>query len=790
MKISEIDNSKSALEFDKIIEIVALKCVSETGRARLRSLPLLYSAEQLETALAQVQDMREVYVLEGGLPIWDFTDIRVLLNKVEPNESFLEISEFLKLQNFLELISEGCEFRKKLDTKYPNLQAILRELTPNDRLLSLCKYTFEPSGRVFDNASPDLKAIRKSMKDVDSEIHVRLERILKKQAEHIQEEYLTLRDGRFVVPVREFSVTKVPGIVHGQSQSGATYFVEPMPVVELNNEMQKLLAAERKEIIKILKRLTQFVRDDKNSLLSNFRILNELDVMQAKARYSNEFKCTSPQINQEFGWILKSARHPLLLKMHADTTVPLNLEAGGKKHGLLISGPNAGGKTVALKTVGLLQLLFQSGFHIPAAEGTSLPICEKIFTVIGDDQSIENDLSTFSSHIRALKNIVEQVGDNSLVLIDEIGNGTEPTGGAALAIAIIEKLNRSGIVTIATTHQNQIKAFAASHEGIINAAMQFDTVSLTPLFTLETGVPGSSYTFDICRRLGLDEKIIQRAVEIAGDDTFRLDKLLSEASEINRKYHEMYSMLSIKQTELNGLSQLYAQRNEELKKKRRQFEDEAKKQAQLILQNLNREIESVIREIRESGADKQVVRKARERIEEQRLKIEASERQDKPDMQFRIDQLEIGQRVRSVQYGINGTISKIYKNKNELEIEREGLKITVGLSDIEVLDDHGQLIHRPEYQSESAEEESSGVNIINEVDLRGLTVDEALRKAESYLDLAVNSSWKEVRLIHGKGTGALRQAIHEFLRGMRSVKHYRLGGWGEGDTGVTVVTFR
>jgi DNA mismatch repair protein MutS2 len=791
MNRTEIHQSKIALEFDKIIDIIAVKCVSETGRIYLRATSLFKAPEELGNALAEVQDLREVYVLEGGYPIWDFADVRVFLNKIEPAESYLEVDDFLKLQNFLELIGEGREFSKKMDTKYPHLQRILRRLIPNERLVTQCKFTFEPSGRVFDNASPDLKAIRKMMKTVDQEIHIRLERIVKKQAEFLQEEYLTLRDGRFVIPVREFSVTKVPGIVHGQSQSGATYFVEPTPVVELNNEMQKLLAAERKEIIKILKRLSQLVRDDKANLLVNFRLLNDLDVLQAKARYANEFKCVAPQISEGFDWKLVSAKHPLLFKMHAETTIPLNLEIGGENHVLLISGPNAGGKTVALKTIGLLQLLFQSGFHIPAHEGSHLPICENIFTVIGDDQSIENDLSTFSSHIRSLKGISDQVRARNLVLIDEIGSGTEPTGGAALAIALLEKLNRAEIVTVATTHQNQIKAFASSHKGFINAAMQFDTASLTPLFTLQTGIPGSSYTFDICRRLGLNEEIIRRASEIAGDDTFRLDKLLSDASEQSRKYHELASRLSIRETELNGLSQLYLQRSEELKKKRRHFEEEAKQQARLLLQNINRDIEAVIKEIRESNADKQVVRKGRERIEELRQMLDMSENPELTGRKPSVQEPSVGQRVRSVQYGITGSISKVYKNKNEVEIEREGLKITVSREDIELLDDHGQALgHLKPSADAGSPEPDGGVNIINEVDLRGLTVDEALRKAEGYLDLAVNSSWNEVRLIHGKGTGALRQAIHEYLRGLRIVKRYRLGGWGEGDIGVTVVTLK
>lgn len=785
----DFEDTKTALEYDKIIEIIAARCVSETGRARLSNLTLIHSASELAQALAQVQDMREIYLVEGGFPIWDFCDVRVLLNKIEPGESYLEVADFMMLQNFLELVSEAFDFGKKLAEKYAELRTILAKLLPDQKLLTQIKFTFEPSGRVFDNASQELKIIRKEIAAIDRDIHVQLERIIRKNTEHIQEEYLTLRDGRFVVPVREFSVSKVPGIVHGQSGSGATYFVEPMPVVELNNQMQKLLAAERKEIIKILKRLTMLVREDHSNLLVNFNILNELDVLQAKARYANEYHCIAPQINEEFVWQINAGRHPLLLKMHADGTVPLTVNVGNESTVLVISGPNAGGKTVALKTVGLLQLLFQSGFHIPAAEGTTMPLCRQIFTVIGDAQSIENDLSTFSSHIKALKDIMNRVAEKSLVLIDEIGSGTEPTGGAALAIAVLEKLNHPEIVSVVTTHQNQIKAFAASNPGLQNAAMQFNTETLTPLFTLEIGVPGSSYTFDICRRLGLDEDIIRQAAKIAGDETFTLDKLLSDVSEKSRKYHALNQQLSIKDSELSSLVRLYSEKNEELKKKRKHFENEAREEARLLLQNINREIEASIREIRETQADKQVVRKVRERLEQQRQLLQQPD-EIKPQQSVAINDIQPGQRARSLQYGITGQISKVFRGKGEVELQREGLKIIVDLNDIELLDDHGQALQARKLESKTEDEESGGVNISNELDLRGLLVDEALHKVENYLDSAVLSSWREVRLVHGKGTGALRQAIHQYLTGLTTIKSFRLGKWGEGDTGVTVVELK
>lgn len=787
------EKTKKTLEYDKIIEYIAAKCVSETGGIRLKNSAPVLDADTLQNILFQVKEMREIFLADGGFPIWNYYDIRILLNKIEPEESFLETADFLKVQNFLEVIAEVHSFYNKVKEKYPYLGDIINRLKQKDKLLTQIKFTIEPSGNIYDNASPELKAIRRDIAKVNDDIHHRLERIVRKKAEYLQEDYLTLRDGRLVIPVREFSVTKIPGIVHGQSSTGATYFVEPLPVVELNNQMQKLLSAERKEIVKILKRLSKLLREEQIDLIIDFDLLNELDVLQAKAKYANEVKAILPEINDSFYWRLKSAKHPLLLKMHPDSTVPLNLTAGKDNNELIISGPNAGGKTVALKTIGLLQLLFQSGFHIPAAEGTLMPICRQVFTIIGDKQSIEQDLSTFSSHINALNEIVNNIENEGLVLIDEIGSGTEPSGGAALSISFLEKINKKGIVSIVTTHQNQLKAFASETEGIENAAMQFDNENLTPLFTMEQGIPGSSYTYDICRRLGLDESILKRAIAVSGKETFKLDVLLTDVSQKSLKYQELSNQLSIKESELNGLIQLYKDKNEIFKTKRKQFEKEAVEQAQEILNNVNREIETAIREIKESQADKEVVKKARQRLEDQRKLLHQKTEEKETVSTTDITGLAKGQKVRSVQYGIKGVISKIFKSKDEVEIEKDGLKITVSISDIELLDEYGKVISQDVNLKTASDQmftASAETNISNELNLRGLTVDEAIRKVESYLDSAVMSSWDEVRLVHGKGTGALREAVHKYLSGLKTIKEYRLGKWGEGDSGVTVVLLK
>lgn len=776
---------KNILEFDKVLHSIAKRCVSESGKQRLINASPLSEPNVLDRILQQVQDMRGVYSFDGGFPIWGYDDIRVLLKKIEPEQSYLDIKELQKIENFLSLLAEIKEFHNKLQNKYPDLREITSNIEPCNQLLNVLKFTIEPSGRIFDNASKELKAIRKEIGIIDKEIHQHLDRILRKQAEHLQEEYITLRDGRLVLPVREFSVNKVPGIVHGQSATGATYFVEPMSVVDLNNQMQKLLAAEHKEIINILKRLSKLTREISSQLIHNFNILNELDVLQAKARYANEIDCTRPEISESFYWEIKKARHPILLHKHADDIVPLDISLGREFRELIISGPNAGGKTVAIKTIGLLQLLFQTGFHIPVGIGTEMPICNKIFAVIGDEQSIEDDLSTFSSHIRGLNEVIEHLDERSMVLIDEIGRGTDPEGGAALSISIMERLNQDGIVSVITTHQNQLKSYASETDGVENAAMQFDMKNLKPLFQLETGIPGSSYTFEICRRFGLDEQILERAATITGKESYKLDTLLVDVVEKSRRYQDLANNLSIRESELNGLMKLYNEKAKDLKDAQRKFEKESAKEAKLRLENINREIENVIREIKESQAAKDVVRSGRDKLNQRRKELEVLLQERVNSTVIDMNLLKKGQKVHSRQFGIKGSISRIFSNRGEIEIEREGIKITIPVTDIEVFDEHGEPV-----KIETETYLNPAANISNEIDLRGQLVDEALHDVRAYLDAAVLSEWQEVRIIHGKGQGSLRMAVHKYLAGLKTIKGYRLGKWGEGDSGVTVVTLK
>jgi len=780
------NQAKTTLGLDTIFSIIAHSCVSELGKERIFNFVPAINKNALQNNLAILNDVTKTIAKHGRLPLRSFTDIRILINKVEPQNSFLEIKECQEIQNFLEIIDDLLIYFKNPEIVENSVTSLLKSLHQEKQLLSQLQFTIDPTGAIYDNASKDLKAIRKSLSKLRDEVHRKLEHISTKNAEHLQEDFVTLRDGRLVLPVREFSVSKITGIVHGQSSSGATKYVEPMAVVEINNDIQELLIQEKKEIIKILTRLSSMIREAGPNLAENLKLVTELDTLQARYQYGLKVKGEIPEITNDFYWQIRNGSHPVLLDRIKDETVPLSLEIGTDYDMLIISGPNAGGKTVALKTVGLLQLMLQCAIPIPVDLGSKFPICEQIFVSIGDKQSLENDLSTFSSHIQGLNSILNNVKKNALILIDEIGIGTEPSGGAALAIAVLEQLNKPDIVTMVSTHQNQLKLFASETDGIENGAMQFDVDELKPLFILETGVPGSSFTFDICKRFGMDDNIINRSRKLEGNSNQEIDKLLNDISEKSMFYQKEVRELSLKQSKLDGLINLYDKNSSEIKSNRKKLEKEAKQQAKEIIENANKKIEAVIREIKESAAENKIVKNARMQLNAYKKDLKTSSK-SKPVNDLKIAEIKVGQKARALAFNITGQISKVFKSKKAVELEREGVKITVNLSDIELLNESGQPVIQ---KTESQNVIHISANVSHEVDVRGLESIDAVEQVDAYLDSAVHSQWNEVTIIHGKGTGVLRQAIQQYLKKNKAIKTFRTGRYGEGDAGVTVVSLK
>ena len=769
------------LEFDKVLDLISTKCVSDLGMLRLKNSQTINAIDLLEKALCEVSEAKDIYVSQGGIPLWAFDDIRIALGQIEPMESYLEAEDCQKVQNFLEVCASLELFFKKNSESCPELNKSVRHIEPLTNLLKSIQNTIDPSGNIYDNASQDLKYIRSKINTVSNQIHTKLERIIRKNSDHLQEDYITLREGRLVIPVREYSVNKIPGIVHGQSATGQTHYVEPMSVVPFNNEISELYNQEKREVIRILKRLSATIRDHRSELLKNLDILVHLDAVQAKAQYSIASNGVAPKVNTDFVWDIRRGYHPLLLKKLGEETVPLSVQLGKDYRMVIITGPNAGGKTVALKTVGLLQLLFQCGFHIPVEEESSFPVCQQMAAVIGDEQSIENDLSTFSSHITKINDIIDHRAHRSLVLIDEVGSGTDPAEGSALAIALLEELNSPGVVTLATTHLGDLKAFAHRQDQVTNAAMQFDFNHLSPLFKLEIGVPGSSYAFDISQRLGVKERILNRARDLMGRSHNEMESMINDLTVKRQAYDEKSNTLSIRESELEGLKALYQTRADDLKKNRKKYETSALEESRQILDGVNRTIENVIREIKESQAGSDSVKRGKEAIRTLKKQVQKPVGREAQGG-LTMSQLAVGQMVRSQRFELTGKITKISKAKTQVEIDAKGVKITIPFSDILLLD----APEKPQNQESGSFQ--AGGSVMNEIDLRGKISEDALVELDQYLDQALNSEWQEVRIIHGKGTGVLRSQIHSYLKKNKKIKSYRLGSYGEGDTGVTIIT--
>jgi len=780
------DQAAQSLNLNGVLNLLAKNCRSDLGKSRVRNSHPFLSRRKLENYLTLLDEMIQL-LMSGRLPLGPFIDIRVLLNQIEPIGSYLESKEILHVIGFLEISEAVRGYLSHLDNAFPNLQNEGTNLENQYELLNQLKFTVDPDGNIYDNASSDLKRIRKEIATLQQKVHDILERIARKQKEHLQESFTTLRDGRLVLPVREFSVSKIPGIVHGQSGSGSTKYVEPMPVVDINNNLQELFIAERRETIKILQRLSNLLRENKDSINHNLKALIHLDALQARALYAKANKAVIPRINNTVSWEIRDARHPLLLEKIGMQTVPLNLSLNDATHILVISGPNAGGKTVALKTVGILQLMLQCGIPLPVDPGSTFPFCEQVFVQIGDKQSLENDLSTFSSHVQGLRTILNKSHSNALILIDEIGIGTEPSGGAALAIAVLEQLNRPGLCTLVSTHQTQLKIFASENKGVLNAAMQYDIDQLKPLFILETGIPGSSFTFDICRRYGIPEKVLNRARAIEGSKQHKIESLLNEIASKSAGFHDRLNALSIKESKLNALTKLYNERVSDFRKKEKQMERDARRQAKEIIEQANRQIEATIREIKEAAAEKKKVISARKKLQDFKNKnFTALQSKHEETRTIAISEIKKGQRARSKAFNVIGRITQINKAKQEIVLEREGMRMSLSIHDVELISEDGQTLkQQPDY---AASTEAVSSNLPNRLDLRGLDVQDALSELELYLDRIIHSQWREVTIVHGKGTGTLRKAVQSYMSKKQNRFEYRTGRYGEGDTGVTMVT--
>ncbi|MFZ5641755.1 MAG: endonuclease MutS2 [Bacillota bacterium] len=774
------------IEYDKVIEML-VSCATFTPGKELAA-GLLPATDLAVVAKRQQEtsEAKEILRKEPDVPLGGLKDIRKVLHKVGLG-AVLEPHELLEVTDVLRAARRIKRFFLDKQGQYPLTEEMSGSLTAYHEIEDKVIQAIDTGGEIADRASAELRSLRVRSRDLHAGIKAKLDQIVRspEHQKHLQEFIVTQRGDRYVVPVKQEYRGQFPGIVHDQSASGATLFIEPMAVVEMNNELRRLAAAEKQEILRILTGLTDHVRAATDGITANLEILARMDFVFARGRLSARMDAGEPRLNDRRCLDLKGARHPLI----PGKAVPVSVHLGKEFHILVITGPNTGGKTVALKTVGLLTAMAQAGLHIPAETGSEIGIFRQLFTDIGDEQSIEQSLSTFSGHMTNIVRILSGVDPDSLVLMDELGSGTDPVEGAALAMAILEYLDERQVRTIATTHYSELKVFAFNRPGVENASVEFDTKTLQPTYRLLIGQPGSSSAFEIAARLGLNPAVIDRARSLLTKEDVEVAELIRELEEIRRLAEEERSAATRLRQQAEALQKEYNAALSSLQDKKARLLAEVNSEAAGILKKARMQADDAIREVREALAQADRggllhAQQARTRLRdgqsafEDKMNAAAAEKYGRPP-----NRVAPGDTVFIPKFNQKGHVTA-YGEDGQVTVQVGIMKVTVPIGEIR-LDKEEKTVRET---STAARVMTGKVKDFNtEIDLRGLLVDEAIEQVEKYLDDAFLAGVPQVYLIHGKGTGALRKAIGSMLARHRHVKTYRLGQYGEGGMGVTVV---
>lgn len=778
----ELSLAKEKLEFDKVAEKVRRQITSGLGERMLDTIKFYSDRGELEIELDKVNEAKELIHYDGGIDLAGLKDITGVLKKLKIDGHYVSPEEFLWILEFLR-VSRKMKgyFRKKSKDdgdKFKLLPKLAEPLFSDKILEHNIDITIDETGKVKDSASAELRKIRKEIVAKEEHLRKTLAKILKNysEKEYSQEDIITQRDGRMVIPVKAENKRNVPGIIHSSSASGATVFIEPGETIDVNNDIAELIFRERREVEKILRELSKQVLSNINEFELNCDILAEVDFLNAKARYGSEVMGIKPffndtEVNLEKGY------HPILLINHKrNEIVPLSVKIGDGYNTLIVTGPNAGGKTVALKTVGLLQLMLQSGMLIPVHEKTSMRLFDKIFINIGDEQSIENDLSTFSSHLKSLKDIIDNADDKSLILVDEICSGTDPNLGSALSAAILKDFSERNAISIVTTHIGQLKNFAYNTPGIENASLEFDHKTLSPSFNFITGLPGQSFTFEIATKFDYPKDILKMANEMADSSETKLEELLKELAENKQSYNELKSKFDRENVRLTGLINLYQKKNEELEQETKEIIKKSKLEAKQILDEANKLIEKTIKEVRENKdfSPKDVKEEFRQKTEE------LTHMQEPVNDEIISGDIKVGDAVRLKDTNSTGIVMEI--SGNNVQINANGLTLKTKLSDLEKV---SKKEVKETYAYVPRDIAMEGID--TSIDLRGMYAHEVENQLEKFLSDAYAGGLKEVSIIHGKGSGKLRTEVTRLIKSNKMVKSSRFGGRNEGDSGVTIV---
>jgi len=785
----KVDENIDQLELSSLLKKLGDLIRTPYGQMQLENLTLLFDQQVIEDRLAEVSEM--VALLEGGygIPISELSDIRPLIDRLKPEEAFLEPLEINLVKSNLLLFEELSLFSKNHRSLCPRLAGYLDRIHPHRSIVREIERAIDSHDEIKEQASPELRRIRLEIHRLESEQKTVLLKVLKRYSEFSQDDIVTMRDGRLVLGIQQQYLSRINGIVHASSGTGATVFVEPMETLRISNQIQNLKMTERREIIRILKFLSGLVREVREDLYFSVENFGILDFIHAKALLARLLQASPVKLSPTPYINLLDARHPLLiLKMGYPSVTPSSLSLGDKHTTLIITGPNAGGKTVALKMVGLLCLMTQLGLPIPAQPDSIISIFDKVLVDIGDRQNLEQDLSTFSAHIIRLQDILQQATARSLILIDEIGTGTDPREGSSLAIAFLSELNRRQILTVATTHHGELKAFAFNTPGVENASMEFDLGTLLPTYRLQIGIPGSSYAFEIARRYGLSETILQEAIGILGAEKSQLENLIISLNQRLQQTEKERREVNIKLSQSDGLKNLYQAELEKLRREKSDLRRQAAEEARKIVEEANSTIERLIADIRRTQAQKEKIKEAHQKIAELRQVAENVLKESEPEASV-VDDLHEGDVVWIESLRAEGELVTEPDKQQKAWVLVNDLRMNLPLLGIKKIAkpqaDSRRNIIRADSRSEKLEE-----GLLPELDLRGMDSYQAIDETDRYLDQALQQGWEEIRIIHGKGTGVLRKGINAFLSKDSRVEQKRLGKWGEGDTGVTIVRLK
>ena len=789
------EKALKTLEYYKIIDMLEAFATSSIGKDKCRQLRPLDNLTEIETMQQETADALSRIYQKGSLSFSGVKDVRGSLKRLEVG-STLGIGELLAIRSLLENASRAKAYsRRETENEHTdsldNMFELIEPLSPLATEIGRCILSED---EISDDASTGLRQVRRSMKLTNDKIHTQLSSFVSGNSRtYLQDAVVTMRNGRYCIPVKAEYKSQVPGMIHDQSSTGSTIFVEPMTIVRLNNEMRELEIQEQKEIEMILSNLSQLAAENLDAIFDDVKLLSELDFIFARAQLAKSQNATEPRFNRDRIIDIKKARHPLIDK---HKVVPIDIRIGETFDLLIVTGPNTGGKTVSLKTVGLLTLMGQSGLHIPAFDNSRLSVFREVYADIGDEQSIEQSLSTFSSHMTNVVRFMETADSDSLVLFDELGAGTDPTEGAALAIAILSTLHDRGIRAMATTHYSELKVYALSTPGVENASCEFDVETLRPTYRLLIGVPGKSNAFAISQKLGLPLSIIERAKEQISQEDETFEDVLSNLEESRKTIESEREELASYKEEIKTLKEQLEEKQDKLDQRKERIIAEANEEAHRILREAKDYADQTMRIFNKAGKDSISAKELEKHRSDLRKKMDKAGKKvalktpQKQKSTLRPQDLSLGDSVKVMSLNVKGTVSSKPDSKGMLFVQMGILRSKVHISDLQLIDE--PVITGPALSRTGAGKikMNKSASVRTEINLLGKTVDEAVSELDKYLDDAYLAHLSSVRIVHGKGTGALRKGVHNYLKRLKYVQDFHLAEFGEGDAGVTIVEFK